>query len=142
MTLHELLERKGTGMITAKASISVLEAIETMCTHKVGSLLIESDDGKLLGITTERDILRFCSAQKGDLTGTFIDQAMTQDLLVATPEMSVDEAMSIMTEHRFRHFPVLEGGKPVGIISIGDLVKAQLKDITVEVKYLRDFISA
>jgi CBS domain-containing protein len=67
---------------------------------------------------------------------------MTRDLIVATPDSSIDEAMSLMTEQRFRHLPVIDGGVPVGMISIGDLVKAKLNDVSVEVKYLREYISA
>ncbi|MEE9358702.1 CBS domain-containing protein [Candidatus Vondammii sp. HM_W22] len=142
MTLRELLARKASGIITIKASTNLLQAIELMCDRKVGSLLVESGDGGLLGIATERDILRACYHRKGDLTNALVDDAMTRDIIVASPETSVDEAMSMMTEHRFRHLPILDDGKPIGIISIGDLVKAQLKDITVEIKYLREYIAA
>lgn len=142
MTLKELLTRKASGIISIKASTNLLQAIGIMCDRKVGSLLVESDDGELLGIATERDILRFCYHRQGDLTNALVDDAMTRDIIVATPETEVDEAMSMMTEHRFRHLPILEGGKPIGIISIGDLVKAQLKDVTVEIKYLREYIAA
>ncbi|MES9935809.1 MAG: CBS domain-containing protein [Sedimenticola sp.] len=141
MTLSEILERKSTGIITIKASISALEAIDTMCRHKVGALLVESDDGELMGIATERDILQLCGARNGRLDGVGISEALTSDLIVGTTDCSIDEAMSLMTEHRFRHLPIVEGGRTVGIISIGDLVKAKLKDVTVEVKYLRDYIN-
>jgi CBS domain-containing protein len=142
MTLQELLQRKPSGLIYVNASTSLIEAIEVMCVNSVGSLLVQSDDGELLGIATERDILRYCSTCGGNLSGALIDDAMTRDLIVATPDQSIDEAMSLMTDQRFRHLPVLENGKPVGMISIGDLVKAKLKDVTVEVRYLRDYISA
>jgi CBS domain-containing protein len=85
--------------------------------------------------------LRYCSASKGNLQGAVVSDAMTRKLIVATPATSIDEAMTLMTEHRFRHLPVLENGVPVGMISIGDLVKAQLTDITVEATYLREYIS-
>ncbi|MCP3666673.1 MAG: CBS domain-containing protein [Gammaproteobacteria bacterium] len=141
MTLDELLNEKAGGLIYVQENLSVLEAIDTMCNKKVGSLLVETADGKLLGIATERDILRLCSERKGDFSDTKVSQAMTKELMVASPETSVDDAMTMMTEHRFRHLPVLKDGKAIGMISIGDLVKARLKDVTVEVKYLRDYIS-
>lgn len=141
MKVKELLERKTTGMITVRASISLLEAIEIMTNQKVGALLVESDDDSLMGIITERDILRLCAENNGRLDNLLLSDVMTSDLIVGTPESTTDEAMSLMTEHRFRHLPIIEGGKPIGIISIGDLVKAKLKDVTVEVKYLRDYIS-
>ena len=142
MNVQELLERKSTELISIKASVSVLEAIATMCDKKVGALLIESDDGQLIGIATERDILRLCSSRHGRIDDAMINEAMTRDLIVGSPDCTVDQAMSMMTEHRFRHLPIIDGGKSIGMISIGDLVKAKLKDVTVEVKYLRDYISA
>ncbi len=142
MTLQELLDRKSKTLIYVQASTRAVDAIRTMCDARVGSLLVQSDDGELLGIITERDILRYCSAHDGDIGNALIDAIMTRDLIVATADFSTEEAMSLMTEHRFRHLPVVAGGKTVGMVSIGDLVKAKLKDVSVEVKYLRDYITA
>lgn len=141
MTLNDVLRNKPDGVITVPASTDLLEAIHTMCDRKVGALLVKSEDDKLLGIATERDILRYCSANKGQLQGAVVNDAMTRKLVVATPSTSVDEAMTLMTQHHFRHLPVLEDGVPIGMISIGDLVKAQLTDITVEATYLREYIN-
>ena len=142
MTLAELLKNKGQYLVTVHGSITILDAIKVMVDEKVGSLLIKSDDESLEGIITERDILRFCAKNANGLQDTRVDQVMTRNMLVVTPNRTLDDAMSIMTEHRFRHLPIIDNGKPVGIISIGDLVKARLKDVSVEVKYLRDYISA
>jgi CBS domain-containing protein len=142
MTLQELLDRKQSALIYVSASDKLLDAIGRMSEHKVGSLLVQSDDGQLRGILTERDVLRFCSERPDALPRARIDEVMTRDLIVATPDSSIDEAMSLMTEQRFRHLPVIDGGVPVGMISIGDLVKAKLNDVSVEVKYLREYISA
>ena len=142
MTLQELLESKGATLIYVKSSTRAIDAIKTMCENKVGSLLVTSDDGKLSGIVTERDILRFCASHDGNMGGSLISEVTTSQLIVATPDCSADEALSLMTERRFRHLPVMADGKPVGMVSIGDLVKAKLKDVSVEVKYLRDYISA
>jgi CBS domain-containing protein len=142
MTLQQLLDRKNTDMFFARPSDELFDAIESMCQHQVGSLLVRSDAGDLLGIITERDILRFCSKRPDTLKGVQISDVMTRELIVATPDVSTDDAMSMMTDHRFRHLPIMDKGKPVGVISIGDLVKHKLKDVSVEVKYLRDYISA
>ncbi len=142
MTLQELLDQKGTSIIYVTSSTRILDAIHTMCDHKVGSLLVTGDDDRLCGIVTERDILRFCADHDGSLGEALISEVMTPDLVVATPDWTTDQAMSLMTGQRFRHLPVLSGGRPMGMISIGDLVKAKLKDVSVEVKYLRDYISA
>ncbi len=142
MNLQELLDRKQSTLIFVNASDGLLDGITKMCDHKVGSLLVQSDDGELMGILTERDILRFCSERPGELTQARIDGVMTHDMIVAPPDLSTDEAMTLMTERRFRHLPVIEGGVATGMISIGDLMKAKLNDVSVEVKYLRDYISA
>ena len=142
MTLEELLNRKDNQLISVKESDEVVRAIKVMVDSQVGSLLVTSDGGKFIGILTERDVLRFSAKREGDLVGVRIEELMTRDLMVATPDCSIDQAMSMMTEHRFRHLPVMDGGKPIGMVSIGDLVKAKLKDVTVEVKYLREYISA
>lgn len=142
MILHDILQNKPAGVITIPATLDLLEAIDTMCEHKVGALLISAADGSLHGIATERDILRFCSANKGNLRGAVINDAMTHKLIVGAPSTTVDEAMTLMTEHRFRHMPVLDQGKPIGMVSIGDLVKARLNDVTVEATYLREYINS
>jgi len=142
MTLEDLLDRKENSLISVKTSDEVILAIKNMVDCRVGSLLVMSDDGEFVGILTERDVLRISAKHDGDLAGVRIEEMMTRDLMVATPDCSIDQAMSMMTEHRFRHLPVMDGGKPIGMVSIGDLVKAKLKDVTVEVKYLRDYISA
>lgn len=142
MTLEDLLNRKEKQLISVKKSDEVIHAIKTMVDSRVGSLLVTSDGGKFVGILTERDVLRFSARRDGDLVGVRIEELMTRDLIVATPDCSIDQAMSMMTEHRFRHLPIMDGGKPIGMVSIGDLVKAKLKDVTVEVKYLRDYINA
>jgi CBS domain-containing protein len=142
MTLSDLLQQKSPQLVSVRASASVLEATRLMIEHRVGSLLVESDEGRLVGIATERDILRFCSQQEGAMEKTPIEAVMTTDVIVASPDCDPRDAMAMMTEHRFRHLPVIEEGRPVGLISIGDLVKAELEDVRVEVKYLRDYISA
>lgn len=142
MTLSEVLKSKSNELVSVRPSVTVLAATRVMIEHGVGSLLVESDGGQLVGIATERDILRFCAQRSGDIEQTPIKEVMTGDLIVATPDCDRQDAMAMMTEHRFRHLPVIQDGKPIGIISIGDLVKAELKDAQVEVKYLRDYIAA
>ncbi len=141
MSLKDLLHRKSGELFHITPSTPLLDAIDAMCGYKVGALLVRSEDGQLQGILTERDILRFSAENRGRLDNASVEQAMTRDLIVSGPDCPIDDAMTMMTENRFRHLPILEDGKVIGIISIGDLVKAKLKDVTVEVKYLRDYIN-
>jgi CBS domain-containing protein len=141
MTMRTLLEAKSKPAMTINADAKLTNAAQKMVAEKVGSLLVNNANQATIGIITERDILRFCAEQADKLAITAVSEVMTQDLVVATLETTVDEAQVLMTEHRFRHLPVMDGNKVVGIISIGDLVKARLRETAVEVKYLRDFIN-
>lgn len=142
MTLESLVNNKKASLIYIDKSATVLDAIQRMCDAKVGSLLIQSDDGQLTGIVTERDILRFCATRSGELESTEVGEIMTRNPVTAPPGCSNEEAMTLMTERRFRHLPIVEDNRTIGMVSIGDLVKSRLQDYTVEIKYLREFISA
>lgn len=141
MTMRTLLEGKPKETMTAAGSDTVSVAIQKMVKAKVGALLVTNESNSPIGILTERDILRFCSSRADKLSTTPVADVMTKDLVVGTLETSIDEAQVLMTQHKFRHLPIVDDGKIVGIVSIGDLVKARLRETAVEVKYLRDFIA-
>lgn len=141
MTMRTLLEAKSKPAVSIAADTKLANAAKIMVAEKVGSLLVADANQGTIGIITERDILHFCAEQADKLATTTVAEVMTKDLVVATLETTVDEAQVLMTEHRFRHLPIMDGCKVVGIISIGDLVKARLRETAVEVKYLRDFIN-
>ena len=142
MELKTVLEQKNIeSIVDIQASQPVLAAIQKMCDHQVGALLVVSEASEPLGIISERDIMRFCSSRAGEISTILIDEVMTKDLIIATPQTTVDEAMSIMTEKKFRHLPIVAEGNIEGLLSIGDLVKAKLNETAVEVKYLRDYIA-
>ena len=142
MTLQALIDNKQAELIFIDGSATILDAINMMNDNKVGSLLISSGDGKLAGILTERDILCFCAGRSAEVASVAVSEIMTRNPVTAPPACSVEEAMTLMTERRFRHLPIVEDGKTLGLVSIGDLVKARLEDVTVEIEYLRDFIRA
>jgi CBS domain-containing protein len=139
--MRTLLEGKSKETITAAKTETMLSAVQKMVDAKVGALLVTGETGSPVGILTERDVLRFCGTQADKLGTTPVADVMTKDLVVGTLDTSIDDAQVLMTQHKFRHLPVVDAGTIVGLISIGDLVKARLRETAVEVKYLRDFIA-
>jgi len=122
-TIGSVLKHKGETMVLSIApEQTVYEALEMMAKYDIGALLVVSGE-HMVGILSERDY-----ARKGVLHGlnskeTLVHELMTSPVLFVTPEQTVDDCMTLMTEHHFRHLPVLRGDKVVGVISIGDLVK-------------------
>lgn len=142
MLIKAVLEQKQRGgVMTMEASKTVLAAIQKMCEEKVGALLIQSERGETVGIVTERDILRFCANRSIEIGKAKVNEVMTRNPVVVTLDSTIDQAESIMTEKRFRHLPVVADGKVVGIVSIGDVVKAKLTETAVEAKHLIDYIA-
>ncbi|WP_170123695.1 CBS domain-containing protein [Plasticicumulans acidivorans] len=139
MTLKDLLAAKNGRTITVSASASVAEAIRVMHDNKVGAVLIPDAGGCPVGIFTERDVVRVY-AEGDDLAVVRVEERMTCSVVVGKPEDTVDEVMALMTERRFRHLPVLDKGKLIGLVSIGDVVKAKLDEAAREAQTLREYI--
>ena len=138
--LAEILEEKGGSVLEISADASVLEAVQEMVEHNVGSLLV-TDGSEVIGIVTERDYLRRVTLQ-GRTEEAPVSEIMTTPLVVATRETTIDECMALMTDRRIRHVPVVEDGNVVGLVSIGDLVKFKSKLQTFEIQFLNDYITA
>ena len=128
MKLSEVLFEKGTRVYTANESDPVLSAVETLVSHNLGALAILDHNNMLAGIFSERDILRLVSRNAGQLASLTVGEFMTRNVVTGNPDDTVDEAMSKMTERRIRHLPVIQHGRLLGMISIGDLVKSQLEE--------------
>lgn len=140
--LKHLLEKKGSGAVSVAETASVGDAIRVMNQRRVGSALVPSADGKPLGILTERDVMRLCAEGKTNFDELSVKDHMTTELVLANPDDRVSETLAIMTERRFRHMPVVEDGRVIGMISIGDLVKAKLEQTVQEAEALRHYISS
>lgn len=142
MQIKEILKSKGTHVWSIGQNATLHEALRILVNHKIGALLVFAENGEIAGILSERDILRECERQPQNWATREVGEAMTQKLIVATPEDSVEYIMGIMTQNRVRHIPVVCEGKLEGIVSIGDVVKAQLKDSQYENKYLKEYIAS
>jgi signal-transduction protein with cAMP-binding, CBS, and nucleotidyltransferase domain len=138
--LAEILEEKGSGVLEIDAEASVLDAVQQMVDNNVGSLLV-THAGEFVGIVTERDYLRRVTLQ-GRTEAAPVREIMSSPLVVAGPDTAVDECMALMTDRRIRHVPVVQEGRVVGVVSIGDLVKFKSKLQTFEIQFLNDYITA
>ncbi len=138
--LAEILEEKGGDVLEIDADATVLEAVQQMVAENVGSLLV-TVEGEVTGIVTERDYLRRVTLEDRTEQAP-VREIMSAPLVVATPETTIDECMALMTDRRIRHVPVVEEGKVVGLVSIGDLVKFKSQLQTFEIQFLNDYITA
>jgi len=139
--LYEILEEKGGDVFEIDAGASVFEAVQLMVEMNIGSLLV-TEGGEISGIVTERDYLRRVTLEGRAERETAVREIMSSPLIVASPQTTVDECMALMTDRRIRHVPVVEEGKVVGLVSIGDLVKFKSKLQTFEIQYLTDYITS
>jgi IMP dehydrogenase len=140
-TVSDILGSKSGEVLSIEGSATVLEAITTMVAANVGSLLV-MEDGRLAGIVTERDYLRRVTLEDRDERTTPVREIMTSELMYVGPDASVEECMAVMTERRIRHLPVLADEQTIlGVVSIGDLVKFQSSEQSVQIKFLTEYIS-
>jgi CBS domain-containing protein len=142
MNLGDILKQKGGDPITVGPDTQVSDAIRLMSERRVGSVMVVSPDGEALGIFTERDVLNLLAARGEGAGAVPVEEVMTRKLVVAEPTTKIDQTLASMTENRCRHMPVLNEGKVLGVISIGDLVKAKLEEAEFEVESLREYISS
>jgi CBS domain-containing protein len=135
-----ILARKGSSVVTAAPSISVAEFLSLLAEHQIGAVLVISG-GRLAGIISERDVvLRLAEAGAAGLDQP-ISELMTTDLVTCAPEDSLDDIAELMTERRIRHLPVLADGELAGIVSIGDVVAARLRELEQTRAQLESYIT-
>ncbi len=148
MTLREILQTKGALVHTITSDSTLEDVVQKLVKNNCGSLVVcdpdarESADLRMVGIITERDILKACAAGKGPLSGVRVSSVMTRDVATGSPDHSVEDTMGLMTDRRIRHLPVMEDGRLVGLISIGDVVKMQHDRLTMENHYLKNYIQS
>jgi CBS domain-containing protein len=139
-TVSQLLKIKGNEVFSVTPQDSVLHAIEVMATRHVGALLV-MNQGSLVGIISERDYARKVILKNRSSHDTPVGDIMTSPAVSVTPEDTVHHCMERMTEGRFRHLPVVKNGRVLGILSIGDLVKAVIQEQTEHIEQLERYIA-
>jgi len=140
MKVKDILKTKGPEVITIWEEKSLQDGIDTMVQNKVGALMVINAGGKLTGIITERDVLRAYHTHPDAAGSLAIKEIMTRNVIIGDAEDSIDYVESVMTENRVRHLPILSDKRLIGIISIGDVVKASSKESKTENRYLKDYI--
>lgn len=141
MKVRDILKVKGSQVHAIDPEQTVLDAVTRLMEHRIGALLVQDAAGAVVGIISERDVLRECLYRSAELGRIRVRDAMTRELVVCVLDDDIDYAMGIVTKNRVRHLPVLDGDRVAGMISIGDLVNANLDEAQYENRYLKEYIS-
>lgn len=139
--VREILANKGHEYWSVAPGASVFDAIRLMAEKSVGSVLVIAD-GEIKGIVTERDYSRKVALDGKASPETSVDEIMTTQVLCTSPDRPIDECMALMTEKRVRHLPVMDDGKVIGVVSIGDLVKAVISEQKFIIEQLESYINS
>ena len=141
MLVSAILADKGTDVVTVSPQQNVQELLALLSHHKVGALVVSNDGKTIAGIVSERDIVRALAAGES-LMSEPVSSIMTSEVFVSTTHVKIDELMTVMTSRRIRHIPITtDSGELIGIVSIGDLVKARLSELETEKAALVDYIT-
>lgn len=141
MTVKSILEEKGHAVLTLGPNESLSEAVRILAEHRVGALVITNGDRKIVGILSERDIVRCLAKEGAAALENTVRAVMTPKVKICNENHTINEVMTIMTQGRFRHLPVEKGGLLDGIISIGDVVKRRIEDAEREAEDIKQYIA-
>lgn len=142
MTVQTILQTKGGEIITLPDTATLKDAVAVLNARNIGVVVILGPAGAIAGILSERDIVRQLGQHGADLLNRPLASAMTRDVVTCSPSTPIAEVMEGMTRRRIRHMPVVDGGRLVGLISIGDVVKAKIEEVEHEAEALRDYIAS
>jgi CBS domain-containing protein len=142
MQIHEILHHKGSHVSSVRTTETVATAVTKLHAERIGALVVFDRWGKLAGMFSERDVIRSLAEYGAETMQYEVHELMTPDVTTCAPTDRVSEVMGVMTAHRVRHLPVMDDGKLVGLVSIGDLVKTRLDMKETEANVLRDITRA
>lgn len=141
MTVARILAGKGRSVVTVQPHRSLAEAAQLLVERHIGALVVADADQAVHGIISERDIVRAMVRHGAGALENPVSRHMTAKVVTCTPEAALEEVMETMTEGRFRHLPVMEDGRLVGIVSIGDVVKQRIAAVEAEHQAMREYIA-
>jgi CBS domain-containing protein len=139
MKIRDLVNEKGNRVYAVPGNMILSEATQVMAEKNIGALIVVNED-KTIGVFTERDVLKQVAAD-ADMDAKSVSEVVTTDIFIAQAEDDLEYAMTIMIQKNIRHLPVLDDGKLVGVLSMRDVVKVQVKSLEAEVRYMKDFLA-
>jgi CBS domain-containing protein len=142
MFVSDILSQKGTGVFSVTSTTSVAEVAQELTERRIGSVLVLEADSRIAGIVSERDLVRALARHGAKAMDLKTGDVMTADVITCDPDDSIDHVMEMMTRGRFRHLPVVRHGELLGLVSIGDVVKARLEETQHETEALKAYIVA
>ena len=142
MSVSEILSGKGRAVITARPEDALHDVSKILAEKKIGAIVVRDDKEEVCGITSERDIVRQIARGGADALQDPVSKCMTRDVIFCTESDTINEVMEKMTQGRFRHLPVMNNGRLVGIISIGDVVKRKIEQVERDAEELKRYIAS
>jgi CBS domain-containing protein len=141
MTVEHILRNKGRDVATIEPTKTLGEAARLLSERRIGALLVSDVFRPVVGILSERDIIRAVASRGAAALEEPVSRSMTEKVVTCTGQSAIHEVMELMTDGKFRHVPVVEGGQLVGIVSIGDIVKHRLAEVEAETQAMREYIA-
>jgi CBS domain-containing protein len=141
MRVADVLRTKGSEVATVPPKVSVTGLLEDLARYNVGALVVVDEKGTLVGIVSERDVVRRLDERGAELLSVPVSEIMTSPVVTCGPGDAIDGLAETMTERRIRHMPVLEDGRLVGIVSIGDIVKSRISQLESDREQLESYIA-
>jgi CBS domain-containing protein len=141
MTVARILAEKGSSVVTVSPDKTLEEVIQILADKRIGALVVARPDGAVAGIISERDIMRALARHGGSAFDAPVSAHMTADVTTCGKSATIEEVMTLMTDGRFRHVPICEDGRLVGLVSIGDVVARKIATVEAEHQALRDYIT-
>ena len=140
MRIRDIVRTKGDAVVTVRPDATVRELLATLAEHNIGAAIISEDDNTILGIASERDVVRHLNTRGADLLTSPVTEIMTSDVRTCGLDAHLDDVRGVMTQRRIRHLPVTRDGRLAGIVSIGDVVKSAIDELETERAHLVGYI--